>query len=624
MARRGLIMAIVWMIMANGVVVLAAVANNRAADIDKKDKDIDKTVDGIPARDDFLVQGLEELEPAFASFDGTMYAGPLSIQDGYYDVGTSQKSWGDYMFWLFQPDAPTDADSLVVWFNGGPGCSSFHAGLFFENGPVTSPLHPAGYFSAPTEVNDPYQPNEYAWTKRTTMLYVEQPVPVGFSHGTTDSVPHNETDVGRFFYGFLQNFMTVFPEQRAKRLFLVGESYAGYYVPAVGHYIFQQNQQRFNSDNPERLLNLKGIAIGNGWADVTIQGPMVIDYAWWHGMIDSVTRDAFHAEWDHCKQHIYDSSTTNDTEPAPFHRFTVPDECGIMNGVLSAAGAGLLHRGSPNTYDVTTWDPYDVLNAVENPAVRFFNDPKVQEALNVPHNSGPWMGCIPGAGRRRLQKQPAAPPKTSEANKRMRRKLNLLDDDRPISTAPYMADLLDKAGINVLVYNGDRDMSTCSQGSEVVLNEMEWSGQSDWLNPDFYDRGLWLVDGEMSGYAKVVGKLQFVVVYNSGHLVPHDRPRISLDLVERIVTSQSFMDKKIPTVYKIETDEEVRDARPRTGWSRGSNLEETIILVFLAFAFGYATAVILARLQVRCFGMPEYERIPSHHSGHHSHPRNRH
>jgi hypothetical protein len=68
--------------------------------------------------------------------------------------------------------------------------------------------------------------------------------------------------------------------------------------------------------------------LGNGWIDARVQGPAVIDYAYWHGMIDSATFRAMHAEWENCK----DGSPQN----PPFHDFTVPDECGIMAQVLLA------------------------------------------------------------------------------------------------------------------------------------------------------------------------------------------------------------------------------------------------------------------------------------------------
>jgi len=156
---------------------------------------------------------------------------------------------------------------------------------------------------------------------------------------------------------------------------------------------------------------------------------------------------------------------------------------------------------------VTTWDTYDVLLGLNNSVAFFFNDPRVKKKLHAPENTL-WRGCIPGAGRRR----------------RRRRRLHqdqrslMLEQDRPESAAPYIAELLDEAGIRVLVYNGDRDLSTCAQGSEMYLNEMDWSGAKDgWKDAE---RGLWVIEADtpeerrLAGYAKEHKGLGFVVVYN--------------------------------------------------------------------------------------------------------------
>lgn len=210
----------------------------------------------------------------------------------------------------------------------------------------------------------------------------------------------------------------------------------------------------------------------------------------------------------------------------------------------------------------------------------------------------------------------------------IRRNLHLLDYDRPLSMQGYLAELLDDAHIDVLVYNGDRDMSTCSQGSELMLNSMNWTGHAAWLDPNSYERGLWLVDGEFKGYAKEVQNLKFLVVANSGHLVPYNVPAASLDLISRIVNHESFSDKTIPVVFQVpkeETDENGSEGEGRNGrtFRAGSanknrvkgetSTEETIILVLVAFAFGYATSVILAKCNLHCFQMgPKdgYEEIP--------------
>ena len=234
--------------------------------------------------------------------------------------------------------------------------------------------------------------------------------------------------------------------------------------------------------------------------DATVQGPAVIDYAWWHGMIDSYTRDAFHHEWESCFAN-WEAHDTRTGEPAPFHAFTVPDECGIMEAILSAAGAGVLPDGlTPNTYDISTYDPYAVIGGDNTTLIKFMNHPKVKKALNVPEDSADWAGCIPGAGRRRQL--------------RHLRQLGLLDNDKPVSVVPYVAELLDRWNVRVLVYNGDFDMSTNAQGSEILLNEMQWSGQKAWK---VASRGIWMLKNkQVSGIVKKYADLTFLIVKNSG------------------------------------------------------------------------------------------------------------
>jgi len=496
---------------------------------------------------DFWVQNLQEIEPAFASFPGKMYAGllPVSIAGGHHDTN---KNEAEFMFWLFVPNQQSVPDTMTIWLNGGPYCSSILGGVLLENSPVTLGAHAPG--TCCIDPNDPFQANpNYAWTVATTMLYVEQPTGTGFSNAGQE--PDNEHDVGRDFYGFLQNFYTVFEDLQAHRLSMFGESYAGMFVPAIARRIALENEKtknkyiNHNNDDDEQqervVINLDGIALGNGWMDATVQGPSLVEYAFWHGMIDAYTRDAFLEEWDHCYSAVRASRkgggswkySKEQKEPTPFHPFTTPDECGIMEAVLAAAGAGVLPHGkSPNTYDVTTFDPYAVIGTKNSTFYRFMNNPKVKEALHAPQ-SIEWVGCRPGAGRRRRRRQ-------------LQKQSKMLEHDEPISVVPYVAELLDRWGVRVLIYNGDLDMSTNAGGSEMLLNSMKWSGQKAWA---VAGRGIWMMksDETVAGYVKKYANLSFLVVKNSGHLVPYNKPMLALDLIERFLQDAPFLDIPLPS-----------------------------------------------------------------------------
>lgn len=130
--------------------------------------------------------------------------------------------------------------TIIYRFNGGPGCSSL-SGLLTENGPFT---WEAGTY-------EPVQ-NPYTWVNLTNMLWVEQPVGVGFSQGTPNIT--NEVELGEQFIGFYKQFVEAFGVQNRK-VYLTGESYGGYYVPYIA--------DSFINAADETYYNLAGVAIND-------------------------------------------------------------------------------------------------------------------------------------------------------------------------------------------------------------------------------------------------------------------------------------------------------------------------------------------------------------------------
>jgi serine carboxypeptidase-like clade 1 len=74
---------------------------------------------------------------------------------------------------VFDAQGDPLVDPLVIWLNGGPGCSSFD-GWVYEHGPFTFKHDKAGR-------GQPAHLNPYSWSKSATMLYVDSPA--GFVRG---------------------------------------------------------------------------------------------------------------------------------------------------------------------------------------------------------------------------------------------------------------------------------------------------------------------------------------------------------------------------------------------------------------------------------------------------------
>jgi len=226
----------------------------------------------------------------------------------------------------------------------------------------------------------------------------------------------------------------------------------------------------------------------------------------------------------------------------------------------------------------------------------FYNRDDVKAALHAPTNIT-WHGCRWGEGRRHLSSSP--------------RRLGYMDYDHPIKMENYMSDVLD-AGIPLLVYNGDRDMTTNMVGQERVLNSMDWSGKKEWLDAP---RGLWMTKDYESGWAKEYDTLTFVVVYNSGHMVPYNQPVPAFDLLQRFLRHESFIDTELPQLRVKKDKKGVAFSMADTivpispasslGTVHHHGMESMVVVALVAFVAGVVVTLLFVRGSRR-----DYQRMP--------------
>ncbi|XP_054795012.1 serine carboxypeptidase-like 40 isoform X2 [Prosopis cineraria] len=157
---------------------------------------------------------------------------------------------------------------LLLWLNGGPGCSSLAYGAMQEVGPL--------------RVNSDgktLHANEYSWNHG-----------VGFSYSnkTSDYDKNGDKRTAEDNYAFLRNWLERFPEYKSSDFYIAGESYAGHYVPQLAHTILHHNHH----PNSTFVINLKGVLIGNAVINDDTDNRGVWDFLASHAIIsDHAARD---------------------------------------------------------------------------------------------------------------------------------------------------------------------------------------------------------------------------------------------------------------------------------------------------------------------------------------------
>mmetsp|Transcript_6967 Transcript_6967/g.9998 ORF Transcript_6967/g.9998 Transcript_6967/m.9998 type:complete len:613 (+) Transcript_6967:34-1872(+) len=427
-------------------------------------------------------------------------SGYMDIAGSKYDANGEDKH---LFYWFFEKrsksllpeyedigmntDLTGDDIPLIVWLTGGPGCSSTLA-LLTENGPcsVTSD-------GMNTEVNP------YSWTEAAHMLWLDQPAGVGYSYGKeTDS---NEEMISEDAYYFLQAFFEKHPKYSTNPLFVIGESYGGHYAPAIAHKIYKKNLEA--SRNGMMKINLAGLAVGNG-----LTNPME-QYKWY-------------AEMAYNNSHglkVVSESAYNEMKSAIPRCITLIEQCNkgdsFINSFACQSAFILCNAAETSPYQMTGLNPYDIRKKCGSHPLcydfgnveTFLNLDSTKDALHISKESHHWKSCNMG--------------------------INLkFHTDWMKDFSPYVADLLN-AGIPSLIYAGDVDFICNYLGNKAWTLNLEWKHKSDFNGAEEHE---W--DG--SGLARSANGLTFLQVYDAGHMVPSDQPKVALSMIHKFISGESF------------------------------------------------------------------------------------
>ncbi|XP_028757926.1 serine carboxypeptidase-like 50 [Neltuma alba] len=279
----------------------------------------------------------------------------LPTKSGYLPVSHASNSAIFYTFYEAQHlTSPLSQTPLLIWLQGGPGCSSM-IGNFFELGPwrVTKSLT--------------LKPNPASWNRIFGLLFLDNPIGTGFSVASDpQEIPRDQKSVAKHLFAAITKFIQLDPVFKHRPIYITGESYAGKYVPAIGYYILHRNSR----SNVSQRVNLAGVAIGDG-------------------LIDPVTQVATHAKNAYYIG-LINERQKNEVEKALSEaiRLTKLGNWSAATDARSNALSLLQNMtGLATLYDYTKKAPYE-----SNLVTEFLKSSEVKKALGV-NESAVFEGC---------------------------------------------------------------------------------------------------------------------------------------------------------------------------------------------------------------------------------------
>ncbi|KAL3502240.1 hypothetical protein ACH5RR_036689 [Cinchona calisaya] len=259
---------------------------------------------------------------------------------GYITVNES--SGKAFFYWFVEAVEDPSSKPLALWLNGGPACSSIAFGEAEEIGP----FHPN------PDGKSVYL-NPYSWNQVANIIFVESPAGTGFSYSNTSSDLKNTGDrsTAKDNLAFILGWGERFPQYKGRDFYIIGESYAGHFVPQLSQRILSYNRRAAEK------INFKGFLIGNALIDDFHDQLGIFDYTW-----TVAAGEIGHIDYYSIVSAVCTSSSTT---------------------------SNLLSKRWPVSLTSQNYDP-----CTEQYSIAYFNLPEVQEALHVRDSARSLLNTI--------------------------------------------------------------------------------------------------------------------------------------------------------------------------------------------------------------------------------------
>lgn len=409
---------------------------------------------------------------------------------GYIDFGTNMSMW----FWFFESRHEPEIAPFTLWLNGGPGCSSM-IGLFQEHGPCQV-----------LEDGETTVLNPFSWNNISNIIYIDQPIGTGFSHGTIDV--NSTFAAAPAFWSAFQVLLESkeFAKYSSREFIFATESYGGHYGPEFVTFFNEQNRKIDQHVITGEKIHVSRLMINNGWYDPLLQNEAYVTFATdapGYGPLQSDTvlaalNESFFGPGGCQEQELACYAAGNSTDSNQICRQA--DNFCIENVFAPAVGDRDSDDLRQNSSSLFPSESY----------VTFLRNATIMKLIGAESRytecSGPVDGQFSRTG----------------------------DDARTL--LPQLGALVN-SGLKTLIWAGDADINCNWLGGHAAMLAMDWFGNETLHRTPFKNM---TIRGKPVAAVQNVDNFSFARVYQAGHEIPAFQPEAAFEIFSQIVKGEQL------------------------------------------------------------------------------------
>jgi len=336
--------------------------------------------------------------------------------------------------------------------------------------------------------------NEHAWNKVVNMVFIEQPVGVGFST-VSGPIDYGDAQAAADNYRFVRAFFDMYSGFAANDFYISSESYGGHYMPTLAKQLVDRGG----------VPNFKGVAVGNPLTFMPYRNYGQYGTAYGHQLLPKPLFDQYIAA--NCK----------DTWPTP-------DACGPITDQMDNILGG---------FDAYALD-FPVCTDTKLAPGRHERYTMIEQMKKAGHTLGgyfpdSYQACASEYGNAYLNRADVQQAIGVNGTWSMCASINYNSTDVNQPMMPVWKELVAHGGLKIMIYSGDDDSVCATLGSQQFVWDLGLDAISTWKP--------WLIDGQTAGFkTQFQGNFDFVTVHGAGHMVPQTRPAQSLALITSFIS----------------------------------------------------------------------------------------